>query len=55
MIDLHIENKCFACPRPELQIEKLVYKTCTDKTNIHVHIFCQNEEKCEEIQEVRNG
>ena len=54
MIDLHIEDKCLVRPRPELQIEKLAYKTCAGKTNIHVHIFCQNEEKCEEIQEVRN-
>ena len=39
MINLHIEDKCFACPRPELQIEKLAYKTCTGKTNIHVHNY----------------
>ena len=45
MIDLHIKDKCLVCPCPELQIEKLVYKTCTGK----------NEEKCKEIQEVRNG
>ena len=55
MIDLHIEDKCFACQRPELQIEKLVYNTCTGKTDVHIHIFCQNEEKCEEIQEVISG
>ena len=54
MIDLHIEDKCFACPCPELQTEKLVYKTCAGKTDVHIHIFCQNEEKCEEMQEVRN-
>ena len=55
MIDLHIKDKCLVCPFPELQIEKLVYRTCVGKTNIHVHIFCQNEGKCEETQEVRNG
>ena len=55
MIDLDIEDKCFVCPCPELQIEKLAYKTCTGKTDVHIHIFCQNEEKCEEMQEVRNG
>ena len=65
MIDLHIKDKCFVCPCPELQIEKLVYKTCAGKTDVHIYIFCQNEEKfyifcqneekCKEIQEVRNG
>ena len=55
MIDLDIKDKCFVCPCPELQIEKSVYKTCTGKTDVHIHIFCQNEEKCKEIQEVRNG
>ena len=51
MIDLHIKEKCFVCPCPELQIEKLVYKTCAGKTDVHIHIFCQNEEKCKEMQE----
>ena len=55
MIYLDIKDKCFVCPQPELQIEKLVYNTCTSKTDVHIHIFCQNEEKCEEMQEVRNG
>lgn len=55
MIDLHIKDKCLVCPFPELQIEKLVYRTCTGKTDVHVHVFCQNGEKCEEMQEVRNG
>ena len=55
MINLDIKDKCFVCPCPELQIEKLAYKTCTGKTDVHIHIFCQNEEKCEEIREVRNG
>ena len=55
MIDLHIEDKCFFCPCPELQTEKLVYRTCEGNTDVHIHIFCQNEEECEEIQEVRNG
>ena len=54
MIDLHIEDKCFVCPCPELQIEKSVYKTCAGKTDVHIHIFCQNEEKCKEKQKVRN-
>ena len=53
MIDLHIEDKCFVCPLPELQIEKSVYKTCAGKTDVHIQIFCQNEEKCKEIQEVK--
>ena len=65
MIDLHIEDKCFACPCPELQTEKLVYRTCAGKTDVHIHIFCQNEEKfyifcqneekCKEMQEAGNG
>ena len=65
MIDLHIEDKCFVCPCPELQTEKLVYRTCAGKTDVHIYIFCQNEEKfyifcqneekCKEMQEVGNG
>ena len=55
MIDLDIKDKCFVCPCPELQTEKLVYRTCAGKTDVHIHIFCQNEGKCKEIREVRNG
>ena len=55
MIDLRIKDKCFVCPCQELQIEKSVYKTCAGKIDVHIHIFCQNEEKCKEIQEARNG
>ena len=54
MIDLDIKDKCFVCLCPELQTEKLVYRTCAGKTDVHIHIFCQNEEKCKEMQEARN-
>ena len=39
---------------PRVANRKIVYKTCAGKTDVHIHIFYQNEEKCEEIQEARN-